>query len=108
MPKTGTVPMANQDLASAVAEAEEQYVAAHPECAKAGGCRKGPVAGRKHQDDSAFFSPFPLFIESGKGSVLTDVDGNRYVDFINEFTAALFGHSNDIVLDTTVPSPAKA
>ena len=97
--KTGTVSLANQDLASAVAEAEENYVSAHPECAKLADAAKEQLPGGNTRT-TVFFSPFPLFIESGKGSVLTDVDGNRYVDFINEFTAALFGHSNDIVLDT--------
>ena len=99
MLKTGTVSLANQDLASAVAEAEENYVSAHPECAKLADAAKEQLPGGNTRT-TVFFSPFPLFIESGKGSVLTDVDGNRYVDFINEFTAALFGHSNDIVLDT--------
>jgi glutamate-1-semialdehyde 2,1-aminomutase len=97
--KTESVPLANQDLASAVAEAEEQYVAAHPECAKLAVAAKEQLPGGNTRT-TVFFTPFPLFIESGRGSVLTDVDGNRYVDFINEFTAALFGHSNEIVLDT--------
>ena len=43
------------------------------------------------------FSPFPLYIASGKGSRLTDVDGHVYIDFINEYTAGVFGHSNPVI-----------
>ncbi len=99
MPKSETTPLANQDIASAVAEAEEHYIAAHPECARLANAAKEQLPGGNTRT-TVFFSPFPLFIDNGKGSVLTDVDGNRYVDFINEFTAALFGHSNEVVLDT--------
>src|SRR5690606_17133440 len=45
------------------------------------------------------FSPFPLYMASGKGSKLTDVDGHIYADFINEYTAGVFGHSNAVVAD---------
>ncbi|KAM5341433.1 hypothetical protein ACJ41O_014464 [Fusarium nematophilum] len=38
--------------------------------------------------------PFPLVVSSGKGSTLTTVDGRTYVDFVSDFTAGLFGHSN--------------
>lgn len=99
MPESETTPLANQDLSSAVAEAEEHYVASHPECARLATAAKKQLPGGNTRT-TVFFSPFPLFIESGKASVLTDVDGNRYVDFINEFTAALFGHSNEVILDT--------
>ena len=38
-------------------------------------------------------SPFPLFIEGGKGARVRDVDGHSYIDFCLGDTAALFGHS---------------
>jgi glutamate-1-semialdehyde 2,1-aminomutase len=97
--KSESRPLANSDIASAVAEAEEHYIAAHPESARLAAAAKDHLPGGNTRT-TVFFSPFPLFIESGKGSTLTDVDGNRYVDFINEFTAALFAHSNDVVLET--------
>ncbi|WP_409758147.1 aspartate aminotransferase family protein [Aestuariivirga sp.] len=96
----------NQDIASAVAEAEEQYVAAHPQCARLANAASEHLPGGNTRT-TVFFSPFPLFIESGKGSVLTDMDGNRYVDFINEFTAALFGHSNEVVIQTIAETAKK-
>lgn len=38
--------------------------------------------------------PFPLVVGSAKGTTLTTVDGNTYVDFVSDFTAGLFGHSH--------------
>jgi glutamate-1-semialdehyde 2,1-aminomutase len=39
-----------------------------------------------------YFSPYPLFMERGNGSRLTDVDGNHYIDFVNNYTALVHGH----------------
>jgi glutamate-1-semialdehyde 2,1-aminomutase len=43
-------------------------------------------------------TPFPLTIARGEGARLTDVDDHVYVDFLGEFTAGLYGHSNPIIL----------
>lgn len=43
------------------------------------------------------YSPFPLAIVRAEGATLHDLDGHSYTDFLNEFTAGLFGHSNDII-----------
>lgn len=43
------------------------------------------------------FDPFPLVMERGRDASLWDVDGHRYTDFTGEFTAGLFGHSNDTI-----------
>jgi glutamate-1-semialdehyde 2,1-aminomutase len=37
-------------------------------------------------------APYPLFIESGGGAALTDVDGNDYLDFIGNHTAMILGN----------------
>ena len=41
------------------------------------------------------FPPHPIVVASGEGSVITDVDGNEYRDFLNDFSAGLYGHSNE-------------
>ncbi|KAE8553936.1 hypothetical protein EYB25_002474 [Talaromyces marneffei] len=44
------------------------------------------------------YYPFPMSIKSGKGCRVTSLDGHEYLDFVSEFSAALFGHSHpDIV-----------
>jgi len=43
------------------------------------------------------FDPFPLTMVSGEGAGISDLDGHHYVDFVGEFSAGLFGHSNEII-----------
>jgi glutamate-1-semialdehyde 2,1-aminomutase len=38
------------------------------------------------------WTPYPLFIESGKGSRVTDVDGNQYIDYLLGLGPMLLGH----------------
>jgi glutamate-1-semialdehyde 2,1-aminomutase len=45
------------------------------------------------------FDPFPLAFERGDGAHLWSLDGHQYVDFLGEFTAGLYGHSERAVLD---------
>jgi 4-aminobutyrate aminotransferase-like enzyme len=40
---------------------------------------------------------FPVFWESGRGALITDVDGNRYLDFTSAFGVAITGHANPAV-----------
>jgi len=44
-----------------------------------------------------YFEPFPLTMADGEGAELVDLDGHRYVDFVGEFSAGLFGHSDDTI-----------
>ncbi|MEX2424666.1 MAG: aspartate aminotransferase family protein [Acidimicrobiia bacterium] len=44
------------------------------------------------------FSPHPLYIESAAGVELVDVDGNRYLDLLGNYTSIVHGHAHpDIV-----------
>jgi len=36
----------------------------------------------------------PLFIKKGKGAIIEDIDGNRYVDFVQSWGPLIFGHAN--------------
>ena len=38
--------------------------------------------------------PYPIYIESGRGSHITDIDGNLYVDYHNGFGAMVVGHAH--------------
>lgn len=40
------------------------------------------------------YHPLPVVISSGSGAWLTDIDGNRYLDFLSAYSAVNFGHSN--------------
>jgi glutamate-1-semialdehyde 2,1-aminomutase len=43
------------------------------------------------------YEPFPLTMVRGDGAELTDLDGHRYIDMVGEYSAALFGHSDEII-----------
>ena len=44
--------------------------------------------------DSVFYSPHPIFIRSGRGCNVVDLDGNKLIDFHNNFTSLIHGHSD--------------
>src|SRR5579884_3202508 len=37
--------------------------------------------------------PYPLVIERGEGAFLWDVDGNRYIDALYNYTSLVHGHA---------------
>jgi glutamate-1-semialdehyde 2,1-aminomutase len=45
-----------------------------------------------------FYSPFPLSMKSAEGARLIDVDGHVYTDFLGEYTAGLYGHSDKVII----------
>ena len=40
-----------------------------------------------------FFNPYPLYAARGEGPYVYDVDGNRYIDFISNYSALIHGHN---------------
>jgi glutamate-1-semialdehyde 2,1-aminomutase len=97
MSSAATVSRANQDLASAVREAEERYASANPlSAAQLGKAARAMPGGNTRT--TIHFSPFPLCMAKGEGARLVDLDGHSYADFVNEYTAGLFGHSNQIIV----------
>jgi glutamate-1-semialdehyde 2,1-aminomutase len=45
-----------------------------------------------------FFPPYPPFIARGAGDRIHDVDGNEYLDFLNNFTSLVHGHAHPEIL----------
>ncbi|MDD9906420.1 MAG: aspartate aminotransferase family protein [Rhodospirillaceae bacterium] len=48
---------------------------------------------------SVWHSPHPPYAASGAGCRLTDVDGNIYLDFLNNYTSMIHGHANPVVAE---------
>lgn len=44
----------------------------------------------------------PIFIASGNGSKLTDVDGNEYIDWVSSWGPLILGHAHPAVIDAIV------
>jgi glutamate-1-semialdehyde 2,1-aminomutase len=42
----------------------------------------------------------PIFIDHAKGSKITDVDGNEYIDFVQSYGPMILGHRNKVVEKT--------
>lgn len=47
-----------------------------------------------------FFKPHPLFTKEAKGCRIYDVDGNIYIDFLNNYTALVHGHTYPKIVET--------
>jgi len=41
----------------------------------------------------------PRFIHHARGSKITDIDGNEYIDYVSSWGPAILGHAHDRVLD---------
>jgi len=44
----------------------------------------------------------PLFIKSGKGSQIIDVDGNKFIDYVASWGPLIFGHAHPTVVEAIV------
>jgi glutamate-1-semialdehyde 2,1-aminomutase len=49
-----------------------------------------------------YHRPFPLRIVRAWDATLEDVDGHRYVDLLGEYSAGLYGHSDQLVIGAMV------
>ncbi|KAL7787181.1 putative acetylornithine aminotransferase [Trichoderma ceciliae] len=51
-----------------------------------------------------YSQPFPLVFTSGDGPHLQSVDGQVYTDFLNEYSAGIYGHSNPQIREAILQS----
>ncbi|HEU0337604.1 MAG TPA: aminotransferase class III-fold pyridoxal phosphate-dependent enzyme [Gaiellaceae bacterium] len=86
------------DLEARLAEADARYVAENPESRRLHEQRARFMPGGNTRT-TIHQPPFPLTIVHGRGARLTDADGHEYVDFLGEYTAGLYGHSNGAIVD---------
>jgi glutamate-1-semialdehyde 2,1-aminomutase len=82
-----------QIITSALSVAKEHYVLGNP-LSHAQHLKAAKVLPGGSTRTSLFSEPFPLTLASGSGSRVTSLDNREYVDFLGEFTAGLYGHSN--------------
>jgi glutamate-1-semialdehyde 2,1-aminomutase len=48
---------------------------------------------------AVYFSPYPTYIDRGEGPIVFDADGNRYLDFHNNYTSLIHGHGHPAVVE---------
>jgi len=90
-------PLRNSALDAALAEAREGYAARRPRSAALHERARASLAGGNTRS-TLFWSPFPISMARGEGCRLWDADGHEYRDFLGEYTAGLFGHSEARIL----------
>jgi glutamate-1-semialdehyde 2,1-aminomutase len=82
----------NTTVEEALREAEQRFTAANPKSLARHRAAQAHLPGGNTRTNM-YFSPFPLTIARGEGARLYDLDGHAYVDFLGEYTAGIFGHS---------------
>jgi len=86
----------NLDLDAAYREAEEGYVRANPESRRRNEANAKVMPGGNTRT-VLHYAPYPAMIVKGEGCHVWDADGHKYVDFVCEYTAGLYGHSNPVI-----------
>jgi glutamate-1-semialdehyde 2,1-aminomutase len=86
----------NLDLASALQGAEELYSVRRP-ISRAHIERASRSMPGGNTRSVLYFKPFPFVVQESSGCRIRDVDGHVYVDFLGEYTAGLFGHSEPTI-----------
>lgn len=54
-----------------------------------GGCSRNTI----------LLDPHPIYVASGKGCIVTDIEGNRYTDFSNNMASLIHGHANPAIVN---------
>lgn len=47
---------------------------------------------------ASYYFPYPAYMEQGKGCFLYDCDGNKYLDFLNNYTSLIHGHRHPAIV----------
>jgi glutamate-1-semialdehyde 2,1-aminomutase len=81
---------------AALSEAIHAYAVANPTSAQRFAAA-GKVMPGGNTRSVLFYPPFPLCMVRGAGARLWDADGHGYVDFLAEYTAGIYGHSDPVV-----------
>ena len=95
----------NLDLDTALAEAERRYLEANPKSVARHEAAKASLPGGNTRS-VLHYAPCPLTVTRGEGCRIWSLDGGEYIDFLGEYSAGLYGHSNPaIVAEGTTIGP---
>lgn len=95
MPRaTTTAPATAEDsLRAALAACAQRYQARTPKSAAQIAAAKAVMPGG-HTRSNMAWPPYSPAIIGGEDAILTDIDGHDYIDFLNDFTVSVNGHSH--------------
>jgi glutamate-1-semialdehyde 2,1-aminomutase len=86
----------NADLELTLRDAKESYVTRNPR-SLARYVEATAVMPGGNTRTVLHYDPFPLAMARGEGCRLFSADGGEYIDFIGEYTAAIYGHSQPLI-----------
>jgi len=93
---TAAHPIHNISLSAAVADVEARYISANPQSkARFEAAARNMPGGNTRT--ILHYDPFPVIIVKGEGARVTDLDGHLYTDYLGEYTAGLYGHSEPAI-----------
>ena len=82
----------SQALTQALQQAKQDYTERTPN-SKAAIARAAEVMPAGNTRSVLHFGPYPVVFEKAFDSTLIDIDGHAYRDFLNDYSAGLYGHS---------------
>lgn len=85
-----------QALTQALNAAKASYVADNS-LSYAQHCKAAKVLPGGNTRSVLFSEPFPITLTAGRGATVTSLDGRDYTDFMGEYTAGLYGHSDPVL-----------
>jgi len=86
----------NADVDAALNEAKEAYVTSAP-ASLARYVEATTVMPGGNTRTVLHYAPFPLAMVRAEGCRMWDADGREYIDFLGEYTAGIYGHSDPVI-----------
>lgn len=86
----------NLDLESALNDAEQRFISRNLKSQDRHEKAKASLPGGNTRT-ILHYPPFPVALDRGEGCFVWDYDGNRYADFVCEYSAGLYGHSDPVI-----------
>jgi glutamate-1-semialdehyde 2,1-aminomutase len=86
----------NQSIATALADAKSRYVAANP-LSQEQHRKAAQVLPGGNTRTVLFSEPFPITLAGGQGCRVTSLDRREYIDFLGDYSAGLYGHSDPVL-----------
>ncbi|HEY7711506.1 MAG TPA: aspartate aminotransferase family protein [Candidatus Entotheonella sp.] len=84
----------------------ETYEQANPRSAACFAAAQEVLAGGNSRL-TAYFAPFPFYVDRAEGGILYDIDGNARLDFYNNATSLILGHANPQVTAALIAQAEK-
>ena len=101
-----TEPVTTLEDAAAPSPILSTYLERTPKSAEAHARARTVMPGGTSRQ-AGYWTPYPLTIERAEGVHLWDVDGSRYIDLINNYTAMVHGHAYPPIVEATARQLAR-